>query len=107
MVLVMSVDIRSAASWPEFIERVKSSTSLPTMTLENGTVLVGRIPHPTKIMYQHSFYPPMKEVGLCEIEDKLGMSIPSELKRLYQFMNVTCLISSSHSNLGNGSGWCN
>ena len=74
-----------------------AAKNLGERTLDNGTRLVGHIPHVAEEARLHLVFAPLTSQDIDYIENQLGLGIPNDLRMFYSYHNGLSLFSGSLS----------
>lgn len=84
----------------EIVGIARKWESLGTRVLDNGTCLIGHVPHVAPLAYLNILFPPLTELKIAEIEGELNVKLPQPLREFYLLANGAHFFSGSLSIFG-------
>jgi hypothetical protein len=81
-------------------EIMQSARGLGCRVLDDGTRLIGRVPHVGSQAWLHLLFPPMSDPDIAEVENEIGIPFPEALIDFYSLANGLSLFSDSLSIYG-------
>jgi SMI1 / KNR4 family (SUKH-1) len=84
----------------EITEMMRRSSPSGQRILEDGTRLLGHVPHVGPDAWLHLLFPPLSDDEISEIESEMGIRLPESLKDFFSLANGLSLFSGTLSIYG-------